>query len=84
MQDNDKGLRNKAPMAPSQRVVTLSPILEAMHGPQYDYNDALAGEVPKDNLGFFPQGTSEVDDEVFHKDFPESTDRATNMWKGGK
>ena len=71
MEDTRTRQKNKAPMKTDQRVVVLSPINESYHGPQYDYSPPTRGDVPKDNLGFFPDGTSEVPDEEF-RDWPES------------
>jgi hypothetical protein len=65
MEDNRRGLRNRSPFQTNQRVVTLSPILESYDGPQYENSPAFAGEVPADNLGFFPEGTAEVPDSEF-------------------
>lgn len=70
MEDNRKGLKNKAPMMTSERVVVLSPGNESYDGPQYAYSPATSGEVPKDNIGFFPKGTEEVPDNEF-RSWPE-------------
>jgi hypothetical protein len=70
VEDNRKGLKNRAPMSTSQRVVMLGPGNESYDGPQYAYSPPTSGEVPRDNLGFFPQGTEEVPDKAF-RSWPE-------------
>jgi hypothetical protein len=65
MEDNQHGLKNRAPMKTDQRVVLLSPQNESYNGPQYDHNPVRAGEVPGDPAGFFPDGTDEVPDKTF-------------------
>lgn len=70
MEDTRKGLKNRAPMSTSQRVVMLSPGNESYDGPQYQWCPAAEGDVPSDNLGFFPQGTEEVPDKTF-RSWPE-------------
>ena len=65
MEDNQHGLKNRAPMKTDQRVVLLSPQNESYDGPQYDHNPVTAGKVPKDPAGYFPKGTDEVPDEQF-------------------
>jgi hypothetical protein len=83
MEDDAKGLKNKAPFAPDHRFALLSPTIESVHGPQTRFNPPLAGEVPADPHGFFSQGgTEEVPTNEFHS-FPEGDlDRPTEMWKG--
>jgi hypothetical protein len=65
MQDNEHGLRNRAPMKEDQRVVLLSPQNESYAGPQYDHNPVTAGGVPEDPLGYFPEGTTVPDSEFY-------------------
>ena len=67
MQDNEHGLRNRAPFKEDQRVVLLAPQNESYAGPQYDHNPVSAGDVPPDPLGFFPGGTGETPDSRFRK-----------------
>jgi hypothetical protein len=67
MQDNEHGLKNRAPMKESERFVLLAPQNESYAGPQYDHNPVSAGGVPTDPLGFFPLGTSETPDSKFRK-----------------
>jgi hypothetical protein len=51
MEDNEKGLKGKAPMCPEQEVVTLSPILDTVDGMRYRYG-SFDGSVPSDPLGY--------------------------------
>ena len=72
MQDNDKGLKNRAPLKTDERIVMLSPALDSWKGKQYAHMPALAGEVPANNIGLAPQH-EEVFDRQFHGRF--SSDR---------
>ncbi len=65
MEDNHKGLTNRAPMKTDQRVVLLSPALDSWKGKQFAHNPAFAGEVPANNLGLCPEH-DEVSDTEFH------------------
>ena len=69
MQDDQHGLKDRAPFKDDQRFVLLAPQNESYAGPQYDHNPVSAGGVPEDPLGFFPEGTS-TEDEVF-RTWPE-------------
>jgi hypothetical protein len=69
MEDNQHGLKDRAPMKTDQRVVLLSPSNESYDGPQYDHNPVSAGGVPRDPVGYFPEGT-EVSDSTFRQ-WPE-------------
>lgn len=51
MEDNDKGLKGRAPMSPEQEVVTLSPIVDTIDGMTYRYG-SFDGSVPGDPLGY--------------------------------
>jgi hypothetical protein len=72
VEDNEHGLKNRAPMKEDQRFVLLAPQNESYSGPQYDHNPVSAGEVPADPLGYFSQGT-EVSDKVFRQ-WPEDSE----------
>ena len=65
MEDNHKGLSNRAPMKTDQRVVLLSPGIDSWKGKQYAHNPPLAGELPANNIGLCPDG-SEAPDRQFH------------------
>lgn len=65
MQDNRKGLKNRAPFEESERFALLSPQNESYDGPQYAHNPVSAGEVPSDPAGYFPEGHNEVPDSKF-------------------
>ena len=80
MQDDFKGLVNRAPFKTDQRFVTLSPTIDSWKGKQYAHNPAFAGETPTDNLDFLPGGTEGATDEEFHE-FPEA---GRVVGKGGK
>jgi len=69
MEDNQHGLRNRAPMKTDQRVVLLAPQNESYAGPQYDHNPVSAGGVPADPLGYFPEGST-VPDREFQGQWP--------------
>ncbi len=82
MQDNEHGLKNRAPFKDDQRFVLLAPQNESYAGPQYDHNPVSAGEVPADPLGYFPYGT-EVSDSDF-RSWPEPEPEAHEKRKGKK
>lgn len=65
MQENEHGLKHRAPQKQDQRFITLSPAYESYDGPQYDHNPVTAGELPGDPAGFFPRGHDEIKDKIF-------------------
>ena len=82
MEDNDKGLKNRAPMKTDQRIVTLSPILDSWKGKQFAHNPAFAGEVPANNIGLVPEH-DEVPDRQFHQRFSSGKTRLRVGKTGG-
>jgi len=79
MQDDNRGLRRRSPYQPSQRVTTLSPILESYKGPQDKYGP-MNGELPANNIGLAPE-PAETGDEKF-RDWPE--DQVNRALRGQK
>jgi hypothetical protein len=69
MEDNDRGLKNRAPFMTGRRFVTLSPVIDSYSGMQFDNNPALAGDLPANHAGFAPDG-EEVPDSEF-RSWPE-------------
>lgn len=88
MQDDLKGLRRRSPYQPSQRVTTLSPLLESYKGPQDQYGP-MDAEQPLNLIGLVPEGSDnrDVPDDKFRSWPEDQTDRALRgqKWpKGGK
>lgn len=51
MEDDQNGLKGRAPMCPECEVVTLSPSLDTVEGMAYRYG-SFDGSVPNDPLGY--------------------------------
>jgi len=85
MQDDQNGLRRRSPYEPSQRVTTLSPLLESYKGPQDKYGP-LDAELPLNNIGLIADN-NETSDERF-RSWPEDQEtralRGQRWPKGGK
>jgi len=81
VEDNSKGLHNRAPMKTDQRVVLLSPSIDSWKGRQFGHMPALAGEVPANNIGLVPEH-NEVPARTF-RDFPEGRKSRYGVGKTG-